>query len=143
QMATADTDEKRLAGNREDGEAVGPCSRMSLQLARRAAFDGGHSGRHVSPGCGLGSPFQLAAALNADISAWDVSQVTTMNGLFDGASAFDQSLGGWNITAVTDMDHMLDNSGLSDANYDATLIGWAAQSVQSGVPLGADGHSYC
>src|SRR5690606_20078663 len=34
-------------------------------------------------------------------------------------------------------------SGLSSANYDALLTGWAAQAVQSGVTLGAVGLEYC
>ncbi|MCP5093797.1 MAG: hypothetical protein GY949_23080, partial [Gammaproteobacteria bacterium] len=37
---------------------------------------------------------------------------------------------------------MLDNSGLSVGSFDATLEGWAAQTVQSGVTLGASGLQY-
>ncbi|TCS84690.1 putative Ig domain-containing protein [Anseongella ginsenosidimutans] len=39
---------------------------------------------------------------------------------------------------------MLDNCGLSIANYDATLIGWAGQNnLPNGVSFGAAGLSYC
>src|SRR5690606_30729850 len=39
---------------------------------------------------------------------------------------------------------MLNGTGLSMANYDATLIGWAAlATVPSGIELGADGLRYC
>ncbi len=44
--------------------------------------------------------------------------------MFDNAPDFNQNLGGWNLGAATDMTDMLKNSGLSVANYDATLIGW-------------------
>ena len=38
---------------------------------------------------------------------------------------------------------MFDNSGLSTPNYDATLISWSLQDVQSGVELGALGINFC
>ncbi len=45
--------------------------------------------------------------------------------MFQGAQeAFNQNLGGWNLGAVINMADMLKNSGLSVANYDATLTGW-------------------
>ena len=41
------------------------------------------------------------------------------------------------------MENMLNNSGLNTENYDATLIGWASQNLQSNLPLGAEGLTYC
>ncbi|MEC3881463.1 BspA family leucine-rich repeat surface protein, partial [Parapedobacter sp. 10938] len=123
---------------------VSNVTNMAIMFSGAGAFTGaGLGGWDVSQVTDMSSLFAGATLFNAAINTWDVSQVATMNGMFDGAATFDQNLGGWNITAVTDMDHMLDNSGLSDANYDATLIGWAAQPVQTGVPLGAAGHRYC
>jgi len=66
-----------------------------------------------------------------------------MSGIFSGTVAFDQNLGSWDISSVTAMTDTLSNSGLSLANYDATLIGWDAQALQPNVPLGATGLSYC
>jgi len=40
------------------------------------------------------------------------------------------------------MDMMLHNAGLSTSNYSDTLIGWAAQTPESGVSLGASGLMY-
>ena len=37
------------------------------------------------------------------------------------------------IADVTDMANMFNGSALSNANYKATIIGWAAQSTQSNV----------
>ena len=37
------------------------------------------------------------------------------------------------------MDGMLSFSGISTANYDAILQGWAAQTVQNNINLGAGG----
>ena len=41
------------------------------------------------------------------------------------------------------MAHALSESGLSQTNYDNTLIGWSAQSVQSNVTFGAENLIYC
>jgi len=41
-----------------------------------------------------------------DITAWDVSQVTTMFMMFRGASAFNQDIGAWDVGQVTTMQAM-------------------------------------
>ena len=80
-----------------------------------------------------------------------------MQGMFSGAAAFDQDLSGLDISNIDggsesgnsdSMLNMLDNTKLSVANYDATLIGWAAQLDALGddapkyVNLGASGLEY-
>ncbi len=88
--------------------------------------------------------FYQAPVFNQDLSGWDVSHVTTMNSMFFIALDFDQSLGSWDISNVTDMDDMLLATGLSSANYGATLIGWAAlPTVPSNITLDAAGQEYC
>jgi surface protein len=82
-----------------------------------------------------------SSAFNQSLSSWVTSSVTDMSGMFADASGFNQSLSSWNVSLVTSMENMLDNSALSTANYDATLIGWVSQPVQSGVKLGAIGLS--
>jgi surface protein len=74
---------------------------------------------------------------NQDISVWDTSSVTTMALMFRSANKFDQNLGSWNISSLTTASAMFTNSGLTTPNYDALLIGWAAQepNIQSGVTL--------
>ncbi|MCP3855062.1 MAG: BspA family leucine-rich repeat surface protein, partial [Actinomycetia bacterium] len=86
--------------------------------------------------------FYFSVGFNGDISAWDTSSVTNMSSMFNSAIAFNQDIGGWDISNVTNMANMLDNTNLSISNYDATLSGWAAQTVQSGVTLGASGLQY-
>ncbi|WP_378188092.1 BspA family leucine-rich repeat surface protein [Aquimarina sp. W85] len=87
--------------------------------------------------------FFEASAFDQDISSWNTSNVSNMEFMFTRATDFNQDIGNWNISNVTNMTEMLSNSGLSLENYDNTLIGWEAQTVQSGVPLGANGLSYC
>ena len=93
--------------------------------------------------------FDDATAFNQDISHWNTVKVTNMSQMFFEATVFNQDIGNWNIAAViytvtnTGMENMLDYSGLSVANYDSTLIGWAAQAPQKNELLGAYNLKYC
>ncbi len=52
---------------------------------------------------------------NADISKWDVSNVTDMSNMFYGSSSFKQDLSSWNVSKVSNMSymfHMFENSDL-------------------------------
>ncbi|WP_298311467.1 BspA family leucine-rich repeat surface protein [uncultured Aquimarina sp.] len=91
--------------------------------------------------------FEEAITFNQDVSSWDFSQVQDIEELFSGASSFDQDLSSWDISSVTDMTGIFLNSGLSQENYDNTLIGWAAlESGETQIPtnltLDADA-TYC
>ena len=94
--------------------------------------------------------FREASAFNQNIGGWDVSNVTTMTRMFQEASAFNQNLGAWHISSIEGsftMQNMFDESGMSIANYDATLSGWAdfvAENNQpNNVTLGALELRYC
>jgi hypothetical protein len=86
--------------------------------------------------------FRENDAFNQDISGWDMSSCSDFTGTFLSSGAFDQDLGSWDMTAADECDLMFDSSGLSTANYDEILIGWASQSVKSNVELGASGIQY-
>ncbi|MFS4468608.1 BspA family leucine-rich repeat surface protein [Maribacter sp. 2210JD10-5] len=87
--------------------------------------------------------FQNATLFNQDLRGWVMDSATNMRGMFQNAAAFDLDLGSWNISNVSAMNDMLSNSGLSQENYDNTLIGWAAQTVRENISLGATGLNYC
>ncbi len=87
--------------------------------------------------------FNGAVEFNQDVSNWKLGKATDLRGVFWGATSFNQNLAGWNISSADEMDEIFDNSAISTANYDATLKGWASQSVQSGVEMGAEGLTYC
>ncbi|WP_299246484.1 BspA family leucine-rich repeat surface protein [uncultured Aquimarina sp.] len=81
------------------------------------------------------SMFAGATTFNQDVSSWNFSQVQDIEELFSGASSFDQDLSSWDISSVTDMTGIFLNSGLSQENYDATLIGWATlESGETQIP---------
>ena len=75
--------------------------------------------------------FQAATIFNQSLSHFDTSSVTTINKMFNDNTAFDQDLGGWDISNVTDFVNFMNSGGQSwsATNYNATLIGWAAQTV--------------
>ncbi len=62
--------------------------------------------------------------------------------MFYNATAFDQNLGSWNVTSATLMSGMFNGVTLSTDNYDALLIGWAAQSVQDSVTFDGGNSNY-
>jgi len=107
------------------------------------AFNQDISGWDVSSVIDMDYMFVFTTSFNQDIGVWDVSSVTDMRGMFRDAHSFNQDIGSWDVSSVTDMISMFDNSGLSTPNYDATLISWSLQNVQSGVELGALGINFC
>ncbi len=91
--------------------------------------------------------FSGAIAFNQDLSNWDFSQVQDIEELFSRASSFDQDLSSWDISSVTSMAGIFTDTGLSQANYDSTLIGWAnldisETQIPANIRLDAD-TTYC
>ena len=125
------------------GWDVSSVTNMAQMFLGASLFNQDISGWDVSSVTIMFRMFDGASTFNQDIGSWDVSSVTNMGGMFRDASTFNQDIGGWDVSSVADMADMLSNFGLSQTNYDNTLIGWAAQTVQSNVSLGADGLTYC
>ncbi|MCB9168868.1 MAG: BspA family leucine-rich repeat surface protein [Flavobacteriales bacterium] len=121
----------------------------SLAMFKNAiAFNQDIGGWDMGQDTIMGFMFQDADAFDQDISGWDVDQVTGFAGMFQNAIAFDQDLGNWDISGATSMSNMLLGSGLSTANYDATLIGWSTlepgeTTIPTGISLEANGLHYC
>ena len=55
--------------------------------------------------CSVGPPH-----LRADLSGWDVSNVTRMDDMFLNASAFNGNISGWNTISLTTMEEMFMNA---------------------------------
>ncbi|WP_420401694.1 BspA family leucine-rich repeat surface protein [Flagellimonas sp.] len=90
--------------------------------------------------------FMLAAAesFNQEIGGWNVSNVIDMSRLFRSTPSFDKDLGNWDVTKVQSMAEMFIDAGLSNENYDKTLIGWnQLPSLQGNVQLDAPQNQYC
>jgi surface protein len=116
---------------------------MHAMFAQATAFNQDISSWTVSNVEDLSLMFFECSAFNQNIGSWDVSKVMDMDSVFHKATAFNQDIGSWNVSSATEMTDMLSSCGINVTNYDNTLIGWAAQTVQSGVTLGATGLYYC
>ena len=64
--------------------------------------------------------------------------------MFYGNDSFNQDISSWDVSSVTDMQGMFYSQyTFSTNNYDALLISWSQQNVQSNVELQADNISFC
>ena len=93
--------------------------------------------------------YDSARVLSESIGTWDTKDVQNMSNLAQNNTAFDVNLGAWSISKVTNASNALSGSGMSTANMDATLVGWAyvnkaagETALQTGVTLGATGLKY-
>ena len=46
---------------------------------------------------------------------------------------YNEDISGWDVTNITNFSNAFTGTAMSVANYDALLIAWSAQTVQSGV----------
>ena len=60
--------------------------------------------------------FSECDRFNSNISAWDVSNVTTMEGMFDGCNNFSGDLSWWDVSSVTSMLNMFRNCFTFNSN---------------------------
>ena len=96
----------------------------------------------VSQITNMNNMFREATSFNQDIGSWDVSQVTNMSSMFNNATSFNQDIGSWDVSQVTNMVRMFIGAALSPENYDALLIGWNAQTLQTNVNFHAGNSKY-
>jgi surface protein len=122
---------------------VGNVTSLAGMFLYAEAFNGDLSAWDVGNVIYISNMFESAVAFNGDLSAWDVGNVNNMISMFESAEAFNGDLSAWDVGNVTNMSSMFNNSGLSTDNYDAILIGWSQQEVESDIELGAEGINYC
>ncbi|WP_298503931.1 BspA family leucine-rich repeat surface protein [uncultured Maribacter sp.] len=126
-----------------EGWEVSNVTNMSSMFDNATQFNQPLNAWSITSLTNLDGIFANTPLFNQLLDNWNTSAVTRMRNTFLNAEAFDQDLSSWDISSVTSMTSMLSNSGLSEENYDATLIGWATQTVEDDVDLGATGLKYC
>ncbi len=97
-----------------------------------SSFNQNISSWNVANATTFSQTFKNATSFNQPIGAWTTTSLTNLYETFSGATAFDQNLANWDVSGVTTATSMLTNSGISAANWDALLIGWAAQGTGAG-----------
>lgn len=122
---------------------VSNVTNMMYMFYQADAFNGDISKWDVSKVTEMSYMFNSTQNFNSDITNWNVVSADRMLGMFRQSGAFDQDLSNWDISNATNLSRMFESSVLSDENYDNILKGWGAQTVQTSVPLGAQGNSYC
>lgn len=87
--------------------------------------------------------FTNCTLLNTNISVWNTNSLTNVTNMLYNADGYTYGLIGWNINSITTYTGFMQNAtGMSTANYDATLISWAAQTPQSGKAVNFGGSKY-
>ena len=80
---------------------------------------------------------------NGNIFSWDTTNVENMSSMLNNCDLFDQSLAAWNIGNVSNFTNFMQNAtGLSTSNYDATLIAWALQPLNTGLSINFGGSQF-
>ena len=67
-----------------------------------------------------GTPF------DQDIGNWDVSNVQNMKGMFNGAENFNSDISSWDVSIVTTMENMFDQA----KNFNSDISSWDVSNVQ-------------
>jgi len=116
---------------------------MKAMFSLNTSFNGDISGWNTASVTDMEGMFYGAKSFNQDLSGWNTSSVTDMSLMFFEATSFDQDLGGWDIGNVANMDNMFSFSVMSSENFSKTLAGWAEQTVQPNVNLGAQNLQLC
>jgi surface protein len=83
---------------------------------------------------GLASLFFECSSFNRPLPDWNVANCKMFRAMFNACTALKQSFGTWNMGNALNVELMFLSDNLNDTgtstNYDATLIGWAAQTLQ-------------
>ena len=87
--------------------------------------------------------FKGAFSAQPDTSNWNTANVKNMAEMFNQAYVANPDTSGWNIEQVLTMQGMFFDVTLPTSDYDAMLIGFNSQNVQSGVDFHGGNSKYC
>ncbi len=106
-----------------------------LDFDSPSIFNADLSGWDVSNVTNMSSMFLRAELFNSDLSGWDVSNVTEMAGMFYGAKSFNSDLSNWNVSNVVNMSALFYDA----ASLNSEIGGWDVSNVtkMNGMFFGA------
>ncbi len=79
--------------------------------------------------------FYQCTSLTSGLANWDFSNVTSADFMLILASNWNEDISSWDVTSCTTFNAAFTGTSMSQANYDALLIAWSAQSVLNNVIL--------
>lgn len=86
--------------------------------------------------------FDFCSVFNQSVG-FNTTAATAMDYMFDNCSAFNQNISEFVITSLISAAHMMDGVTLSNANYNALLVGWSGQTTpKTGVVFSAGNSHY-
>ena len=77
--------------------------------------------------------FYQSNAITSGLANWDFSNVTAAQFLLLSVPNWNEDISSWDVSNCTTFNAAFSGTSMSQANYDALLIAWSAQSVQSNV----------
>lgn len=83
-----------------------------------------------------------SALTSLDFSSFDMGNVADISFMFFNCSGFSPDISGFDVSSVTTADRMMESSGFSDSDYDATLLAWSVQTLNSAVLFHAGSAQY-
>ena len=123
------------AWNLASATSVGSAFASTGMFEGCSAFNQDISGWSFPSLTSLSRIFMDCTSFDQPIQNWDFSNIVNVANMLNNADAFDKDLSGISVSQMTNMGNfMINAAGLSTANYDALLIGWAAQ-----IPLSFTG----
>jgi surface protein len=122
---------------------VGNVTRMDFLFFNCISFDQDLNSWNTSNVTNMSTVFRGCTQFNGDIYSWDTTNVQNMSVMLFDCDLFNQSLAAWNIGNVSNFSSFMQNAtGLSTTNYDATLIAWALQPLNTGLSINFGGSQY-
>jgi len=100
------------------------CSNLTISATNSPANTGDIAGAFYIVG---------SSAFTGGLAGWDMSNTTSCQFLCYNSSSYNEDISGWDVSNITNFLFAFTGTAMSVANYDALLIAWAPQSVQSGV----------
>jgi surface protein len=99
---------------------------LSYMFSGATSFNQPLNNWNVSNVIIMNSMFENATSFNQPLNNWNVSNVINMSSMFKNAISFNQPLHDWNWTNISsaNMTSMLDYCGMSQYNFQLTLVGW-------------------
>ena len=77
--------------------------------------------------------FFQANLITSGLANWDFSNVTSAQFILLSVPNWNEDISGWDVSNCTSFNAAFTGTSMSQANYDALLVAWAAQSVQNNV----------